>query len=265
MAKVFFTTSSYSYTGAVGAGGRSSFVVVLQTTKNSPPCLRPGGMIDQNTESIENSNTPPGHTTGRRRSADISLCACTWSAGQAASSQTNSGRGPRKYTFLVTAFKATLAKHAYAKYIIRQDQNFIFGARDLEKARNGNSKDQVEAVLWPMLPDGSTVPKQDQHSRDLRKLYKKYNPNSQNHRTDCAANNYAWLHAENIPQIVEAARHALKGKQLREFCAKKSLEKLCRVTSKPESFIQALNEALFAAKPIFVPVQLTVADLEKYL
>jgi hypothetical protein len=98
------------------------------------------------------------------------------------------------------------------------------------------------------------VPKQDQHSRDLRKLYKKYNPDSQDHRTDCAANNYAWLHVENILQIVEAARNALKGKQLREFCAKKSLEKLCRVTSKPESFIQALNEALFAARPIFVPV-----------
>eukprot|EP01047_Picozoa_sp_COSAG01_P118601 COSAG01_NODE_47288_length_391_cov_462.222603_1_plen_48_part_10 len=32
-----------------------SFVVVILTTKNSPPCLRPGGMIDQNTESIENS------------------------------------------------------------------------------------------------------------------------------------------------------------------------------------------------------------------
>jgi hypothetical protein len=134
---------------------------------------------------------------------------------------------------LVTAFKATLAKHAYAKYISTQDQNFIFGARDLEKARNGNSKDQVEAIPWPMMPDGSTVPKQDQHSRDLRKLYKKYNPNSQDHRTDCAANNYAWLHVENILQIVEAARHALKGKQLREFCAKKSLEKLCRVTKLP--------------------------------
>jgi hypothetical protein len=38
-----------------------SFVVVLLTTKNSPPCLRPGGMIDQNTESIENSNGQSCH------------------------------------------------------------------------------------------------------------------------------------------------------------------------------------------------------------
>jgi hypothetical protein len=29
------------------------------------------------------------------------------------------------------------------------------------KARNGNPKDPVEAVAWPMLPDGSTVPKQE--------------------------------------------------------------------------------------------------------
>jgi hypothetical protein len=40
---------------------------------------------------------------------------------------------------LVTSFKATLVKHAYAKYISAQDQNFIFGARDLEKARNGSN------------------------------------------------------------------------------------------------------------------------------
>jgi hypothetical protein len=155
---------------------------------------------------------------------------------------------------LVSTIKAALARHCYAKYICEQNPNFIFGSRDLEKARNGKKLDQVEAVEWPMLPDGSTVPKQDQHSRDLRKLYKKFNPSSPDHRKDCSANNYAWLHPENIPQIVEAARQGLKGKQYREFCVKKTLEKLCRITGKPEPFIEALNSALFAAKPIFPPV-----------
>eukprot|EP01047_Picozoa_sp_COSAG01_P078166 COSAG01_NODE_14338_length_1466_cov_1.808339_1_plen_447_part_00 len=155
---------------------------------------------------------------------------------------------------LVSTIKAALAKHCYAKYICEQNPNFIFGSRDLEKAKNGKKQDQVEAVEWPMLPDGSTVPKQDQHSRDLRKLYKKFNPSSPDHRKDCSANNYAWLHPENIPQIVEAARQGLKGKQYREFCAKKSLEKLCRIAGKSESFIETLNSALFAAKAIFPPV-----------
>ena len=59
----------------------------------------------------------------------------------------------------------------------------------------------------------------------------------------------------NIPAIVQAARQAIKGKLYKEFCAKKSLEKLCRVTFKPDSFIVGLNEALFSAKPIFPPVE----------
>ena len=42
----------------VGLFLRRSFVAVPCTAKNSPPCRRPGGTIDQNTESIENSNTP---------------------------------------------------------------------------------------------------------------------------------------------------------------------------------------------------------------
>jgi hypothetical protein len=142
----------------------------------------------------------------------------------------------------------------YRKHVSERDPNYIFGSRDVEKARNGKAEDQVQAVEWPPLPDGSTVPKQDQHSRDLRKLYRKFNSDSHDHRKDCIANNYGWLHPENIPQIVEAARQGLKGKQYREFCVKKSLEKLCRITGKPETFIEALNSALFEAKPIFPPV-----------
>jgi hypothetical protein len=129
--------------------------------------------------------------------------------------------------------------HVYRKHVSERDPNYIFGSRDVEKARNGKAEDQVQAVEWPPLPDGSTVSKQDQHSRDLRKLYRKFNLDSHDHRQDCIANNYGWLHPENIPAIVEAARQGLKGKQYREFCVKKSLEKLCRITGKPETFIEA--------------------------
>eukprot|EP01049_Picozoa_sp_SAG25_P013597 SAG25_NODE_2153_length_1890_cov_1.774428_1_plen_129_part_00 len=54
--------------------------------------------------------------------------------------------------------------------------------------------------------------------------------------------------------IVEAARHALRGKKYHEFCVKKSLVKLCIVTSKCPVFTKKLNDALFAAKPLFTPV-----------
>jgi hypothetical protein len=154
----------------------------------------------------------------------------------------------------ITEVKQLTWGHVYRKHVSERDPNYIFGSRDVEKARNGKAEDQVQAVEWPPLPDGSTVPKQDQHSRDLRKLYRKFNSDSHDHRKDCIANNYGWLHPENIPQIVEAARQGLKGKQYREFCVKKSLEKLCRITGKPETFIEALNSALFEAKPIFPPV-----------
>jgi hypothetical protein len=65
-----------------------------------------------------------------------------------------------------------------------------------------------------MLPDGSTVPKQDQHSLHLRRVYMKYNAESTDFRADCCANNYAWLHESNIPAIVEAV--AIKS----SWCAK---------------------------------------------
>jgi hypothetical protein len=59
--------------------------------------------------------------------------------------------------------------------------------------------------------------------------YKKFNPNPAmgDYRGICSAGNYAWLHENNIGLIVEAARHALRGKKYHELCVKKSLVKLC--------------------------------------
>jgi hypothetical protein len=107
------------------------------------------------------------------------------------------------------------------------------------------------------MPDGSTVPKQAQHSRDIRAVYRKFNkdPAMGDYRGICSAGNYAWLHESNIGAIVEAARHALRGKKYHEFCVKKSLVKLCIVTSKCPVFTQKLNDALFKAKPLYTPVQ----------
>jgi hypothetical protein len=158
---------------------------------------------------------------------------------------------------LVDALKQTVITHAYRHHVSQCDPNFIFGKRDLPKAKNGRTGDQVEAVPWPRLPDGSTVPKQAQHSRDIRAVYKKFNPNPamDDFRGICSAGDYAWLHASNITAIVEAARHALRGKKFHEFCVKKSLVKLCIVTSKCPVFIQKLNDALFEAKPLYTPVQ----------
>eukprot|EP01049_Picozoa_sp_SAG25_P017152 SAG25_NODE_4294_length_846_cov_1.282463_1_plen_113_part_00 len=70
----------------------------------------------------------------------------------------------------------------------------------------------------------------------------------------CSAGNYAWLHESNITAIVEAARHALRGKKYHEFCVKKSLVKLCIVTGKCPIFTQKLNDALFEAKALYTPV-----------
>eukprot|EP01047_Picozoa_sp_COSAG01_P076578 COSAG01_NODE_13492_length_1578_cov_0.942529_1_plen_465_part_01 len=155
----------------------------------------------------------------------------------------------------IAAIKGLTWEHVYRKHVLTRNQNFVFGTKDLPRSRNGVTANQVESCPWPMLPDGSTVPKQDQHSLHLRRLYMKFNPDSTDFRRDCCANNYAWLHDSNIQAIVQAARLAIKGKLYKEFCAKKSLEKLCRVTFKPESFIVGLNEALFSAKPIFPPVE----------
>jgi hypothetical protein len=52
---------------------------------------------------------------------------------------------------LVEALKHTVITHAYRHYVSQCDPNFIFGARDLPKAKNGRTGDQVEAVPWPRL------------------------------------------------------------------------------------------------------------------
>jgi hypothetical protein len=158
---------------------------------------------------------------------------------------------------LVDALKHTVITHAYRHHVSQCDPNFIFGARDLPKAKNGRAGDQVEAVPWPRLPDGTTVPKQAQHSRDIRTVYRKFNkdPPMGDHRGLCSAGDYAWLHESNIEAIVEAARHALRGKKYHEFCVKKSLVKLCIVTGKCPIFTQKLNDALFKAKPLYTPVE----------